>query len=114
MAVPSASRKLIGGTTRNIPREGEFQEWLTLQNPGSVDATVTITYFVQDGGAEGPRTLSVPAGTRKTVYVNENAGPDLQFSAQVVSDQPIVAERPMYFDYNGVWTGGHDVVGHRF
>jgi hypothetical protein len=20
-------------------------------------------------------------------------------------------ERPMYFDYGGVWTGGHDVVG---
>jgi hypothetical protein len=26
------------------------------------------------------------------------------------NDIPVVAERPMYFDYNG-WTGGHDVVG---
>ncbi len=25
--------------------------------------------------------------------------------------QSIIAERPMYFNYNGVWTGGHDVVG---
>jgi hypothetical protein len=30
----------------------------------------------------------------------------------VASDQPIIAERPMYFNYNGAWTGGHDVVGY--
>lgn len=55
--------------------------------------------------------VTVPAHTRQTVYVNENAGPDLQLSAQLVSDKPVVAERPMYFNYGGVWTGGHDVVG---
>jgi hypothetical protein len=27
------------------------------------------------------------------------------------SSIPVVAERPMYFNYKGVWTGGHDVVG---
>ncbi|MBU1670607.1 MAG: hypothetical protein KKF41_16135 [Actinobacteria bacterium] len=25
--------------------------------------------------------------------------------------QEIIAERPMYFNYLGAWTGGHDVVG---
>lgn len=30
---------------------------------------------------------------------------------QVTSNRPVVAERPMYLNYNGVWTGGHDVVG---
>jgi hypothetical protein len=90
-----------------------FQEWLCLQNPGAVDASVEITYFTLDYGVKGPYTVTVPAGTRKTVYVNEQAGPNLQLSAQVVSDQPLVVERPMYFNYNGVWTGGHDVVGRR-
>jgi hypothetical protein len=91
-----------------------FQEWLCLQNPGTRDASVQITYFTLDYGVKGPYTVVVKAGTRKTVYVNEQAGSNLQLSAQVVSDQPVVAERPMYFNYNGVWTGGHDVVGHRY
>ena len=29
----------------------------------------------------------------------------------VCTNGQIIAERPMYFNYNGVWTGGHDVVG---
>jgi hypothetical protein len=91
-----------------------FQEWLCLQNPGTRDASVEITYFTLDYGVKGPYTVVVKAGTRKTVYVNEQAGSNLQLSAQLVSDQPVVVERPMYFNYNGVWTGGHDVVGHRY
>lgn len=91
-----------------------FQEWLTLQNPGTGDATVQITYFTLGNGVKGPYTLVVPAGTRKTVNVNEQAGPNLELSAQVVSDRSVVVERPMYFNYGGEWTGGHDVVGLRF
>jgi hypothetical protein len=38
------------------------------------------------------------------------------FSAQVTSlstrYDAIVVERPMYFNYGGAWTGGHDVVGY--
>jgi len=30
---------------------------------------------------------------------------------ECTNGQTIIAERPMYFNYNGVWTGGHDVVG---
>jgi len=29
----------------------------------------------------------------------------------VSSSIPIITERPMYFNYKGAWTGGHDVVG---
>jgi hypothetical protein len=38
-------------------------------------------------------------------------GGDHQLSFGVTSDKPIVAERPMYFDYNGM-TGGHDDLGY--
>jgi hypothetical protein len=30
---------------------------------------------------------------------------------ECTNGQQIIAERPMYFNYKGVWTGGHDVVG---
>ena len=92
-----------------------FQEWICLQNPGAVEARVEITYLTQERGALTPRTETVPAGTRVTLRVNDHAGSDLQVSARVrVTSQAggIVAERPMYFLYNGVWDGGHDVVGY--
>ena len=89
-----------------------FQEYLCLQNPGSSDASVEITYYVQGSGAQDPKSTTVPANSRITIPVNANAGPGLQLSAriQVTSGPGIIAERPMYFNYNG-WTGGHCVVG---
>jgi hypothetical protein len=53
----------------------------------------------------------VSANSRLTVNVNQDAGANQDISAKVSSDQPIITERPMYFNYQGVWTGGHDVVG---
>jgi hypothetical protein len=89
-----------------------FNEWICLQNPGTTDAGVQITYLTQEEGALPAKDLVVPAGTRLNVMVNEHAGLDYQLSCRISSDQPIVCERPMYFVYNGVWPGGHDVVGY--
>jgi hypothetical protein len=87
-----------------------FEEWLCLQNPGNDAANVTITYFPKSGtSVTKPHT--VPPNSRLTVNVNTDAGANLEISARVSSDKPIIAERPMYFNYNGVWNGGHDVVG---
>ena len=36
----------------------------------------------------------------------------LSISVWVTSDEPIIVERPMYFDFNGMYAGGHDVVGY--
>lgn len=90
-----------------------FQEYLCLQNPGDSASTVEITYLTQEQGKLGPKRLVVPAHSRVTVYVNENAGAGLQLSSQVhvVSGSEIVAERPIYFGYSG-WDGGHDAVGY--
>jgi len=92
------------GTTRD-----NFAEWLTLQNPNNGTAYVTITYYTSSGQAI-PKSWTVAANSRLTVNVNQDAGGNQDISAKVSSDQPIIVERPMYFDYNG-WTGGHDVVG---
>ena len=94
-----------------------FNEYLTLQNPGFTAATVTLTYFYDNG----VKTVMVPVNpqTRQTVIVNDPAhfGVGAGFvgvSTQVRSNQPIVAERPMYMYYNfgtGPVAGAHDVVG---
>ena len=93
------------GTTRD-----NFNEWLCLQNPGSSDAHTTITYYTASGQAI-PKNWTVPANSRLTVDVNQDAGANQDISAKVSSDNPIIVERPMYFSCNG-WTGGHDVVGY--
>jgi hypothetical protein len=94
-----------------------FEEWLCLANPGGAgdDATVSVTYLFN--GERDPLTIDypVPPGTRNTIDVKGAVGPDTEVSIKVVSNKPIVAERPIYFDYGGMgshgWTGGHCVVG---
>ncbi len=87
-----------------------FEEWLCLQNPGSFPAEVDITYMLGTG-ENRIQEITVAPRSRYTVDVNAFLGPEQDVSALVYSDNPIVAERPMYFNYHGVWTGGHDVVG---
>jgi hypothetical protein len=92
----------------------DFQTWLTLQNPAGTAAKVQIIYLTQEQGALPAREITVPAGTRVTVRVNDDAGENLQVSTSILVTQGpgIIVERPMYFNYNGQWTGGHDVVGY--
>jgi hypothetical protein len=77
---------------------GGFHEWLTLQNPGDSPANVTVSYLPQGSGAFN-KSYTVPAGSRYTIFVNNEAGGNLQLSTRIKSDVGIVAERPMYFDY---------------
>jgi hypothetical protein len=89
-----------------------FHEWLCLQNPSEEESSVEVSYL-GNGGAIAVKTVSVPARSRKTLLVNEHAGPNLELSCRlrVLSGPPVVAERPMYFIFRG-WDGGHDVVGY--
>ena len=87
-----------------------FEEWLTIMNPYTEQANVHVT-FMMEGGATQEADYLVLGNTRCTVSVNAWVGNDKNVSAKVTSDQPIVAERPMYFNYKWVWTGGHDVMG---
>ena len=88
-----------------------FDEWLCLMNPNSEPAAVEITLMFSDGSSRTLDGMSMDPTERDTVSVNRQTGPDKSVSVMITSDLPIVAERPMYFNYNGVWTGGHDVVG---
>jgi hypothetical protein len=94
-----------------------FNTWLTLQNPNDQDAHVDLDYFCGDG-ANVHKTCTVRGKARYTVAVHGDAEGigahnDIHgdVSIKVSSNQKIVAERPMYFNYNGVWNGGSNVMG---
>ena len=107
---PSSTFYFAEGTCRP-----NFQPYICIQNPGSSDASVVITYM-KGNGATASQHLMVSKNSRVTVRPSDVLGiyndSAHDFSARVecTNNQQIIAERPMYFDYNG-WTGGHDVVG---
>ncbi len=112
VTAPSENWYFAEGTTRP-----EFDEWLCIQNPRTVDVPVKVTYFTPTVVEE--KTYMVPAGHRFTVDVNlevarfwpEEPYQDVSIRVEAPSGQGIIAERPMYFVYKGDWEGGHAVVG---
>lgn len=93
------------GTTRP-----GFEEWLTLQNPGDASSHVTITFMMSDGYNQD-KTLDVAGHSRTTLSVAAIIGPNRDASMKITSNNPVVAERPMYFSYKGVWNGGDCAIG---
>ncbi|MHB8781175.1 MAG: Ig-like domain-containing protein [Candidatus Geothermincolia bacterium] len=87
-----------------------FEEWLCIQNPMEQPANVTIEYMLQDASVRR-QSISIEPWSRYTVNVNEFVGDGQDVSVRISSDQPVVAERPMYFLYQGMWDGGHNVMG---
>jgi len=95
-----------------------FEEWLTIQNPNPLAILVTAVYQFADGAEPFSVDFSIPAGTRKTIYVPDEVGENRDVSVKLTSDSLFLAERPMYFRYSGTgghaWTGGHCVIGASF
>ena len=93
-----------------------FEPYFCIEDTTSTDSPVKITYMKGDG-TTAVQTFTVPANSRYTVSVKDQLGVGNDaahdFSARVESlnQTPLVVERPMYFDYKGMWDGGHDVVG---
>ena len=107
---PSGSFYFAEGTCRP-----NFESYLCLQNPGSSLAAVRITYM-KASGANQVQNLDVPGKSRRTIRVKDVMGQgndssfDFSCRVETTNKTTIIAERPMYFDYNG-WTGGHDAIG---
>jgi len=104
-ASPSSIWYFAEGTTRK-----GFQEWLCVQNPWDREVISTVTYLLGNG-ENVKEYLVLPALSRKTVDVAAQVGADEDVSVMIEAPDPVVAERPMYFDYKGAWRGGHDTVG---
>ncbi len=84
-------------------------QYICVANPGSEDARVVID-FILESGSPVEHTLNIEPYGRATVKVADITGRGHDVSTRITSNRPVVAERPMYFSYNG-WTGGHNVVG---
>ena len=110
LAAPRKTFYFAEGTTRDNEVDGKYEEWLCIQNPGPDVANVDITYMLEDGSTI-PKTVTVNPTSRGTVDVNLDIGVNHDVSVLMESDVPVVAERPMYFNYRNKWTGGHSVVG---
>jgi hypothetical protein len=94
----------------------DFDPYFCVQNPGATAADVTLTYMKGDGTTATDQVTVAP-NSRSTVSprtklgTGNDAAHDFSTKVECTNGQSIIAERPMYFNYNGVWTGGHDVVG---
>ncbi|OFW57358.1 MAG: hypothetical protein A2Y75_06245 [Candidatus Solincola sediminis] len=76
---------------------GTFDTYILLSNPGWTD-TVANVDFHRDDGATFRYPYGVPAQRRIAIHVDDLPGLDnANFSTIVSSDQPIMAEREMFF-----------------
>ena len=99
----------------DIPTGGGYNSFITILNPpGGQTAQVTAKYYA--GGKQvGTQSISVNGGTRGTISPN-GIGLPQHVSAVVTSSQPVVTERPAYFNningnFAGTVTGGSSVIG---
>ncbi len=107
----SAAMGAIASATNWYFAEGctrrNFEEWLCIQNPNDTTANVVVTYYSPSGDSI-VKNITVAARTRRTIFVNSQA-PNMDVSIVLASDRPVVAERPIYFNYGNGWALGGDV-----
>ena len=90
-ANPAQTWYLPAGASR-----GGFDTWVLLENPGSSPASVKVS-FITDSGAVPTQPMFVLPHARSSLFTNPLV-PDATYGIRVDSDQPIVAERAVYFD----------------
>ncbi len=93
VAVPAPARTWY--LAEGVSRAG-FDTWLLVQNPGSQPASASVT-FLLDGGRSVKQPLLIAPRSRASLYTNLVV-PDATYGITLESDQPVVAERAVYFD----------------
>ena len=93
-----------------------FDSYLCIENPGVGTADVRIDYALGNGAASAQKVTVKPL-SRLTINVKDHLGGgddaahDFSCIVKCTNGRSIIAERPQYFNYGGVWDGGHNVVG---
>jgi hypothetical protein len=93
-----------------------YEIYILIANPNDTDTTAYIWFMTENGALPEPQPFFVPAHTRRNVQVSVDV-PDLgtgSFGAVVSTDtdRPIVVERAMYSNANGVvWQAGTNATG---
>lgn len=99
---------------------GSFDTWVLIQNPNSYEVLVEATFMTPEGDPI-EKEYVVAAGSRRTILVDDIPGlqsTEVSTKLQVLRPEEyeadcsygIIAERAMYFEYNGVM-GGHCSLG---
>ena len=83
-----------------------FEEYVLVQNPNPAGAFINVT-FMKQGGATQSFDFSMAGFSRLTLPVN-NLIPGSDISTHVHADQPVIAERAMYWNNRD---GGHATMG---
>ncbi|MFN8059829.1 MAG: hypothetical protein U0Q12_11780, partial [Vicinamibacterales bacterium] len=92
--------------------QGFFDTYVLLANSNIAPAQATVTFLLEQGA---PVVVPVTVGANARLNVFAGSIPALagtSFSIVVDADQPIIAERAMYFSRpNRFWLGGHESAG---
>ena len=95
---PGATRLLTSFTFPSLSTAAGINDYLTIQNPNPVVASVTLTYATATRTVE--RQFAVPAGSRQTVELfgaPTGLGPGVDsFWLMLSTDQPVLVEQPGY------------------
>ncbi|MBN1288729.1 MAG: hypothetical protein JXA49_03725 [Actinobacteria bacterium] len=81
--------------------DSNFETYVLVQNPQSTPNNVTLTYQTDSGEVAGP-AVTMPPNSRDTFLLNLDLPANTNVSTHVHGDEPIIAERAMY------WNGGPD------
>ena len=76
-----------------------FSLFYLIENPSATDASVTLTHLLEGGAAPVVQTVTVPAASRRTFFINDVPGlATAALSTVITSNVPVVAERAMYLN----------------
>jgi hypothetical protein len=91
--------------------QGFFDTYVLLANSNIVPANVTVTFLLQ-GAPPVEKSLTVGSTARSGFCACQyDELLNRSFGIVVDSDQPIIAERAMYFGSNPFWTADHESAG---
>jgi photosystem II stability/assembly factor-like uncharacterized protein len=111
-ATSPRSEWLLAEGSTGAEASGSFETWILVQNPNDQPAEVTLTYMTPGGPADGP-VLEMAPHSRRSVSVAETLPGTWSVATKVVSDQPVVVERTLY--WNAVtqsWRSAQSSVGY--
>lgn len=87
-----------------------FDTYILIMNSTSKPAVAKCTYLLSSG-RKVEQIVEVSPNSRFTIYVDSVKGMEsAEFSTKIVSSVPVIAERSMYFNYNGI-IDGHNSPG---
>ena len=93
------------GTVSRFLAEGVenafFKTRLGIANPGTTAATAVVRFDGGGGASSTAINVHVPAGAKRTVFVDEVAPPSASFSMVVESNGVLVTERTVSWDATG-------------